>query len=59
MERIKDFFKQLFCKHEYVWCRKVHHGKILMKFQGISGDTHYLVCQKCGKIKDIMFVKDD
>lgn len=55
---VKQFPKQLFCKHEYEWCRKVAPaGKIL--FQNIDGETHYLVCQKCGKVKDTMFVKDD
>lgn len=37
--------KQLFCKHDYAWCRKVR------QYHRISGETHYLVCQKCGKIK--------
>lgn len=59
MNRIKKFFKQLFCKHDFAWCRKVHPGKVLATFSGISGETHYLVCQKCEKIKDTMFVKYD
>lgn len=60
MDSIKQFLKQLFCKHEYEWCRKVATpGKVLATFSGISGETHYLVCQKCGKVKDTMFVKYD
>ena len=46
-EKIKWFFKRLFCKHkECSWCRNID------LFQRISGETHYLVCQKCGKIVD-------
>lgn len=52
------FLKQLFCKHEYEWCKKVAPtGKIT--FSNLGGETHYLVCQKCGKVKDTMFVKND
>lgn len=43
--------KQLFCKHEYRWCRKID------KFCIISGETQYYVCRKCGKIKDIRFIE--
>ena len=53
MNRIKQFFKGLFCKHEFSWCRKVE------KFHCISGETQYLVCQKCGKIKDTRFIRYD
>ena len=53
MNRIKQFFKRLFCKHEFSWCRKVE------KFHCISGETQYLVCQKCGKIKDTRFIRYD
>lgn len=49
MNEIKLFFKRLFCKHEFSWCRRI------TLFQSISGETHYLVCQKCGKIKDTKF----
>ena len=52
------FLKQLFCKHEYEWCKKVAPtGKIA--FSNLDGETHYLVCQKCGKVKDTMFIKND
>lgn len=43
--------KQLFCKHEYRWCREND------KFCIISGETHYYICSKCGKIKDTRFIK--
>lgn len=43
--------KQLFCKHDYAWCRKVG------QYHRISGETHYLVCQKCGKIKREIDIK--
>lgn len=43
--------KQLFCRHEYMWCRKIE------RYQCISGETHYLVCKKCGKVKESRFIK--
>lgn len=45
--------KQLFCKHEYRWCTRSE------LFFNLSGETRYLVCKKCGKIKDSMFIKYD
>lgn len=54
MNKLFQKIKQLFCKHEYHWCRE--EGKI-DKFCVISGETYYLVCSKCGKIKDTMFSK--
>lgn len=50
---MKKFIKQLFCKHNFSWCRKVE------PFYCISGERHYLVCDKCGKIKDTRFIKYD
>lgn len=44
--------KQLFCRHKNVaWCRKNE------LFYCISGERHYLVCQKCGKVIDETFKK--
>ena len=53
INKIKWFFKRLFCKHEFTWCVKNE------MFQCISGETQYLVCLKCGKVKDTRFVKYD
>lgn len=47
INKIKLFFKKLFCKHEFTWCVKNE------MFHCISGETQYLVCLKCGK-KDIL-----
>lgn len=43
INKIKLFFKRLFCKHEFTWCVKNE------MFHCISGETQYLVCLKCGK----------
>lgn len=51
MSKIKMFFKQLFCKHECEWCRK------LEKFSCISGERQYYICKKCGKITDSRFIE--
>ena len=51
INKIKLFFKRLFCKHEFTWCVKND------MFHCISGETQYLVCLKCGKVKDTRFVK--
>lgn len=53
MNKIKQFFKQLFCKHEFDWFVRN------TKFQCISGQTQYLRCPKCGKVKQEVFVKYD
>lgn len=45
--------KQMLCKHEYVEMIKNS------KFQCISGETVYLVCSKCGKVKGSYFKKYD
>lgn len=50
---MRDLLKKLFCKHNYNWCRKIE------KYSCISGETHYLVCDKCGKIKDTRFISYD
>lgn len=50
---MKDKLKQLFCKHNFEWCEKVE------EFHCISGQTQYLVCRKCGKVKDTVFIKYD
>lgn len=51
INKIKLFFKRLFCKHEFTWCVKNE------MFHCISGETQYLVCLKCGKVKDTRFVE--
>lgn len=47
---MKLMIKQLFCKHDYQWCRKIQ------SFSALNGECVYLVCQKCGKVKDSMFL---
>lgn len=46
---MKRLFERLFCKHDYKWCRKID------KFFLLSGERQYLVCMKCGKVKDTRF----
>ena len=53
INKIKLFFKRLFCKHEFTWCVKNE------MFHCISGETQYLVCLKCGKVKDTRYIKFD
>ena len=33
------------------WCRKIQ------SFSGLNGERVYLVCQKCGKVRDTMFLE--
>lgn len=47
------FGKQLFCKHDYAWCKKLEPYHI------ISGETQYYVCMKCKKVKDKRFIRYD
>jgi hypothetical protein len=44
---------QLFCKHKYCYCTR------LTQYFNLSGETHYKVCEKCGKVASKTFVKDD
>lgn len=46
--------RTFFCRHKNTeWMKKVE------KFQNLSGETRYLVCQDCGKVIDTMFVKHE
>ena len=47
---IEHKIRQLFCRHDYHWCKPV------TIYQCISGETHYLVCKKCGKVKDKRYI---
>ena len=51
---MRDLLKKIFCKHNYDWSRRIEiHGLI-------SGERHcYLVCDKCGKMKDTRFISYD
>ncbi len=43
--------KQIFCRHRKTdWYLKKGTG-----LQAISGETRYLVCERCGKIVDTSF----
>lgn len=53
INKIKWFFKRLFCKHEFTWCVKNE------MFHSLRGETQYFVCLKCGKVKDTRFVEFD
>lgn len=50
---IKTRIKQRFCSHEAQWMRKND------MFFNLRGETHYLVCKKCGKILDERFMEYD
>lgn len=39
INKIKWFFKRLFCKHEFTWCLKNE------MFHSLRGETQYLVCE--------------
>lgn len=41
---------QLFCTHTYEWY------KPQSKFYNLTVETHYKICEKCGKVKDKMFI---
>ena len=47
---IKDRIAGLFCKHKYVEMVEIPKG-----FQCISGERIFIVCEKCGKVKDSYF----
>ena len=51
MKNIKLILKQTFCKHEYQEMKKVDTSKYMC----ISGEEIYIVCKKCGKVKDSYF----
>lgn len=50
---IKTRIRQCFCEHEARWMRKND------MFFNLRGETHYLVCKKCGKILDERFMEYD
>ena len=50
MDKLRLFLRQLFCKDDCEWCRKIE------MFQCLSGERHYFVCKKCGKVTDERFV---
>lgn len=50
---IKDRTISLFCKHRYV------EMIAISPFQCISGERIYIVCDKCGKVKDSYFKKHE
>ena len=49
MNKIKLFFKKLFCKHGYGKYVKVD------MFSALNGQRVYIRCEKCGKIKNSYF----
>lgn len=46
----KGFIKKLFCKHDYKYYKD---GNSLLA----SGEYQYLICSKCGKLKDKVFLE--
>ena len=42
----KPWYKQLFCKHDFQYCKAKESGVMLA-----SGEYRYLICTKCGKYK--------
>lgn len=51
MSKIILKLKQLFCKHEYSEYLKNSNSP----FHCIRGETVYIVCKKCGKVKRSYF----
>lgn len=51
MIKQKSKIQQLFCKHEYVEAKKENNSR----FHCITGETIYIVCKKCGKVKGSYF----
>jgi len=47
---IKDRIAGLFCKHKYV-----EMVEIGTRFQCINGERVFIICEKCGKVKDSYF----
>lgn len=45
-----EYFNQKFCEHEYGEYTKNDGG-----FMCISGETIYIVCKKCGKVRGSYF----
>jgi hypothetical protein len=56
MKKLKLKIKQLFCHHEYVRQVAIYPGK--MPFFILSGQTIYIRCPKCGKIKEEFFERN-
>lgn len=48
---MKEWIKQLFCKHEYKCQQKIE------LFSALNGYEVYCRCPKCGKIKSRQWVK--
>lgn len=44
---VRDFFKRLFCKHEYVWDRNIYGDEV----ERTGGMRSWWRCTKCGKKK--------
>lgn len=48
-----DKLKQLFCKHEWEYVKKIN------KFQNLQGDMIYKRCCRCGKIVEYKFMTNE
>ena len=44
-----EFFKKLFCKHDWEICQKIE------QFTCINGEQLYIRCKKCGKIEKYIY----
>lgn len=54
--KTKSKLGKLFCKHNYETGILRDTSKPL--FFNLSGDTHIIICTKCGKIKGTFFVRN-
>ena len=48
----KSWFKQLFCKHDFQYFKAKQTGAMLA-----NGEYRYLVCSKCGKYRNKIFLE--
>lgn len=48
----KPWYKQLLCKHDFQYFKAKENGVML-----VSGEYRYLVCAKCGKYKNKVFLE--
>ena len=56
MNKLKTWLKQKFCKHEYTRQIIATSGPVPVFL--LSGQTVYIRCPKCGKIKDEFFERN-
>lgn len=48
----KPWYKQLFCKHDFQYYKKLETGVMLA-----NGEYRYFICSKCGKYNGKVFLE--